>query len=88
MNVVELLGLPALEDQLQRLEPLLIESVVTGDRFLDEVTTHLIAAGGKRLRPVLALAAAAAGDRDVTREDLLGRWPSSWCTWRRSTTTT
>ena len=72
MNVVELLGLPALEDQLKRLEPLLVESVVTGDGFLDEVTTHLLAAGGKRLRPVLALATATSGTVDASREDLLG----------------
>jgi heptaprenyl diphosphate synthase len=72
VNVVELLGLPALEEQLQRLEPLLVDSVVTGDGFLDEVTTHLLAAGGKRLRPVLALATATSGARPATDEDLLG----------------
>jgi heptaprenyl diphosphate synthase len=72
VNVVELLGLPALEDQLKRLEPLLVESVVTGDGFLDDVTTHLLAAGGKRLRPALALATATAGTGEATREDLLG----------------
>jgi len=72
VNVVELLGLPALEDQLNRLEPLLVESVTTGDGFLDEVTTHLMAAGGKRLRPVLALATATSGTADASREDLLG----------------
>ena len=72
MNVVELLGLPALEEQLKRLEPLLVESVVTGDDFLDEVTTHLLAAGGKRLRPVLALATATSGTARASREDLLG----------------
>ena len=72
MNVVDLLGLPTLEDQLTSLEPLLVESVVTGDAFLDEVTTHLLAAGGKRLRPVLALATATSGERDATRDDLLG----------------
>ncbi len=49
-----------------------MESVVTGDEFLDEVTTHLLAAGGKRLRPVLALATATAGAQAATREDLLG----------------
>ncbi len=69
---MELLGLPALEEQLRRLEPLLVESVVTGDAFLDEVTTHLLAAGGKRLRPVLALATATSSDREATRDDLLG----------------
>ncbi len=72
MNVIEVLGLPSIEAELARLEPLLKESVVTGDGFLDEVTTHLIAAGGKRLRPVLALAAATSAGRDATREDLLG----------------
>ena len=67
MNATEALGLPRVEEGLQRLEPLLSASVVTGDGFLDEVTTHLIAAGGKRLRPLLALAAATAGDRDADR---------------------
>jgi len=51
---------------------MLTECVVTGDDFLDEVTTHLIAAGGKRLRPVLALATATGGVGTPTREDLLG----------------
>ena len=49
-----------------------MESVVTGDDFLDEVTTHLLAAGGKRLRPVLALATATFGQGGASREDLLG----------------
>ncbi len=49
-----------------------MECVVTGDDFLDEVTTHLIAAGGKRLRPVLALSTATGGLGAATREDLLG----------------
>ncbi len=72
MNAVELLGLPALEEQLKQLEPLLVESVVTGDGFLDDVTTHLLAAGGKRLRPILALSAATSGNGPASREDLLG----------------
>ena len=49
-----------------------MECVVTGDGFLDEVTTHLLAAGGKRLRPVLALATATSGVQPASREDLLG----------------
>ena len=69
---MEALGLPRLREGLQSLEPLLTASVVTGDAFLDDVTTHLIAAGGKRLRPLLALATATGGDREATREDLLG----------------
>ncbi|MGH9075763.1 MAG: polyprenyl synthetase family protein [Acidimicrobiales bacterium] len=72
MNVVEVLGLPNIEEELAQLEPLLTECVVTGDGFLDDVTTHLIAAGGKRLRPALALAAATAGSAPASRESLLG----------------
>jgi heptaprenyl diphosphate synthase len=72
VNATEALGLPNLEGDLQRLEPLLTTSVTTGDRFLDDVTTHLIAAGGKRLRPLLAITAATAGEHPATREDLLG----------------
>jgi heptaprenyl diphosphate synthase len=72
VNPTEALGLPRLQEGLQRLEPLLTASVVTGDGFLDEVTTHLIAAGGKRLRPLLALATATGGNRDATEDDLMG----------------
>jgi len=72
VNPTEALGLPRLQEGLRRLEPLLTASVVTGDGFLDEVTTHLIAAGGKRLRPLLALATATAGGRDATEDELMG----------------
>jgi heptaprenyl diphosphate synthase len=51
---------------------LLAESVIFGDSYLDSVTTHLIYAGGKRLRPILAVASATSGERTATREDLLG----------------
>ena len=57
---------------LQRLESLLAESVIYGDDYLDSVTTHLIYAGGKRLRPMLAIASATGGAREASREDLLG----------------
>ncbi|HUI03273.1 MAG TPA: polyprenyl synthetase family protein [Acidimicrobiales bacterium] len=72
MDTAPLLGLPALRDDLGRLEPELREAVGSGDPFLDEVTTHLIAAGGKRLRPCLALAAATGGRRPAGPEDLGG----------------
>ena len=72
MNPTEALGLPRLQEGMRRLEPLLTASVLTGDAFLDEVTTHLIAAGGKRLRPLLALAAATGGGRDATEDELMG----------------
>jgi heptaprenyl diphosphate synthase len=72
VNASEALDLPLLEEGLQRVEPLLMANVVTGDSFLDSVTTHLIAAGGKRLRPLLALAAATGGEREATHDDLMG----------------
>ncbi len=72
VNATEALDLPMVDEDLERLEPLLAGSVTTGDSFLDNVTTHLIAAGGKRLRPALALVAATRGERSASEEDLLG----------------
>jgi heptaprenyl diphosphate synthase len=61
VNAAPLLSLPFMDGNLASLEPELRASVRSGDPFLDEVTGHLIAAGGKRLRPGLALAAATGG---------------------------
>ena len=72
MNASQALDLPLVEEGLDRLEPLLTATLVTGDAFLDSVTTHLIAAGGKRLRPLLALAAATGGERTATEDQLMG----------------
>ncbi len=72
VNAVRLLGLPGLDQDLERIEPMLVSAVSAGDPFLDEVATHLIQAGGKRLRPTLALAAATRGERSASEEDLLG----------------
>jgi heptaprenyl diphosphate synthase len=56
--------LPALPDDLVRVDAALRESVQTPDPFLAEVATHLIGAGGKRLRPTLTIVSAyACGDR-------------------------
>jgi heptaprenyl diphosphate synthase len=72
VNVADLLGLPWLEDDLVRLEGVLRQSATSDDPFLAEVATHLIDGGGKRLRPVLALAAAAVAGRRASDEVLLG----------------
>ena len=72
VNPHERLQLALVEADLARLESLLAESVIFGDPYLDSVTTHLIYAGGKRLRPLLAVASATSGARDATQEDLLG----------------
>jgi heptaprenyl diphosphate synthase len=72
VNTREILALGSLDQDLRLIEPLLVETVTVGDDFLDQVATHLIEAGGKRLRPLLALAAATSGSRRAAREDLLG----------------
>lgn len=54
-----LLQLPVLQADLARVEQALTASVVTDDTFLTEVASHLILAGGKRVRPAFAVTAAA-----------------------------
>lgn len=56
-----LLQLPGMTDELARIEVGLRRAVVTSDPFLTEMTTHLVAAGGKRWRPALAVAAGSCG---------------------------
>jgi heptaprenyl diphosphate synthase len=64
VGLASLLDLPPLADDLVRVEDALRQSVETADSFLTEVAGHLIAAGGKRLRPALALSAAYAAAPD------------------------
>ncbi len=54
-----------------RLEELLSDSVTSADPNLSEVAMHLIKAGGKRIRPTLAIAAAAAGNAPIDDSVLL-----------------
>ncbi len=53
-----LLTLPSMGADLGRVEQALREAVVSDNAFLTEIASHLILAGGKRLRPALAIAAA------------------------------
>jgi len=72
MTVVE--GLPWLADDLVRVEEALRGAVRTGDPFLTDVASHLIGAGGKRIRPALALCAgyAAVADGPVPDDVVTG----------------
>ena len=54
-----LLQLPVLQADLVRVEDALTASVVADDSFLTEVASHLILAGGKRVRPAFAITSAA-----------------------------
>lgn len=70
-----LLELPSLRADLERVEQALHDSVRTEDPFLTEVASHLIAAGGKRVRPAFAITSAMATDRamaSVTDEVIMG----------------
>jgi heptaprenyl diphosphate synthase len=66
VNLGTLLNLPHLEENLNRVEAALVGSVSSEDSFLTEVAGHLVSAGGKRLRPALAVAAADAVVGDVS----------------------
>jgi heptaprenyl diphosphate synthase len=72
VNPSDRLQLPSIEADLVRFQALLTKSIVVGDEFLDSVTTHLTDAGGKYLRPLLAICSATGGTRAATDEDLLG----------------
>jgi heptaprenyl diphosphate synthase len=70
-----LLQLPTLADDLDRVEQQLRQAVQADDPFLTEVASHLIHAGGKRVRPAFAVTAAAtreAAMRPATPEVISG----------------
>ena len=54
-----LLGLDGMGDELVRVEDALRSVVVAEDPYLTEIASHLIKAGGKRLRPAFAIAVGA-----------------------------
>ncbi|MBA3653004.1 MAG: polyprenyl synthetase family protein [Actinobacteria bacterium] len=72
INIAEALSLPTLTDDLARVESALAAAIAADDPFLHEVAGHLIGAGGKRLRPALAIAAAAiVGERGAASEGVV-----------------
>jgi heptaprenyl diphosphate synthase len=72
MDVAALLGVPAVGEGLERAEEALRASVAAMDPLLGEVAGHLVGAGGKRVRPALAMAAAHAAGRLITDGVVLG----------------
>ena len=58
MPTSSLFALPSHAADLARIEAALADSVLTPDSYLNEIASHLIIAGGKRLRPVLTVVAA------------------------------
>ncbi len=77
VNAPELFALAVPDAELARIEACLHRVVELGDPFLDELATHLIDAGGKRLRPALTVASASLGSpghdwSGASEETLLG----------------
>jgi len=72
VSLAPLLSLPCLEADLARVEKALLESVRSGDPFLAEVASHLIIAGGKRLRPALAVAVGELGGGPAADDVIMG----------------
>src|SRR4051812_16230332 len=62
-----------MQEELARVEGALGKAVVTDDPAMTELASHLLSAGGKRLRPALAIAAGAcAGTTPVSDAVILG----------------
>jgi heptaprenyl diphosphate synthase len=55
-----------------RIEEAMRAAVVTSDPYLTEIASHLIVAGGKRLRPALAVAAGQVGGEPATDDVVQG----------------
>jgi heptaprenyl diphosphate synthase len=72
MKAQDLFALPVAAPDLARLEETLRAVVLSGKPFVDEIATHLIEAGGKRLRPALTLATATLAGGAVSEETVLG----------------
>ncbi|MFM7894092.1 MAG: polyprenyl synthetase family protein, partial [Actinomycetota bacterium] len=72
MNVTSpLLELPLMAVDRERVEAALRSAVRTPDAYLTEIASHLIVAGGKRLRPVLAVAAAQVGNDGAVSDNVI-----------------
>jgi len=72
--------MPTMTGDLERVEGELLRAALSEDPYLTEIAAHLISAGGKRVRPGFAIAAAATStassasgpmDRETTREVIL-----------------
>jgi heptaprenyl diphosphate synthase len=56
----------------ERIDAALVDAVRSADPYLTEIASHLVSAGGKRLRPVVALAAAQVAGADASDEVVRG----------------
>ena len=66
-----LLQLPTSDADLARVEAALLEAVQAPDAYLTELASHLLLAGGKRLRPMMAVVGALADGREHASDDVV-----------------
>ena len=62
-----IIRIPRIWDSLASVEERLLEAATADDAYLTKIAQHLLLAGGKRFRPLLALLAAEFGSRDDGR---------------------
>ncbi len=70
-TVSPLLSLPFMASDRERVDRALRTAVETKDSHLNELASHLIIAGGKRLRPVLSIAAAQVGSESTVSDEVI-----------------
>ena len=62
-----------MDNDRKRVEQALLDAVTTPDAYLTEIASHLISAGGKRLRPVFTIVSSMVGnDEAASHEAILG----------------
>ena len=61
-DLQSIVGIPRIWNQLETVEERLLEASTADDPYLTKIAQHLLLAGGKRFRPLLALLAAEFGD--------------------------
>lgn len=66
-DLQSLVRIPRIWDSLTRVEERLLEAAAANDPYLTKIAQHLLLAGGKRFRPLLALLAAEFGEPDGHR---------------------
>lgn len=60
-----------MENDRRRVEEALLQAVHTPDAYLTEIASHLISAGGKRLRPVFTIVASQVGNDEPASPDAI-----------------
>lgn len=66
-DLQSLVDIPRIWEQLEKVEERLLEASAADDPYLTKIAQHLLIAGGKRFRPLLALLAAEFGDAEDHR---------------------